>query len=174
MIVSQWADWPTHFVSPEKKVPSGASSVIFTRENARLLCLIRGTFSACYPSWIFKNETVCLCRGEQLQFSLLQLSSGSGKKTSWSVPWFLRQSARGPWQLSLFPVVVKNSVPGCCKELRLDRLDRLLLFVVGNWPLPPLLPFCFVLVPGLLALRFSLSSKHALLYHRGLHAAGGI
>lgn len=81
LIVSQWDDWPTSFFSPKKKLPTGAFSVIFTRENDWLLCLIRGTSSVGYQSWIFINGTIPLCPRKQLKFWLLQLSSGSKKKT---------------------------------------------------------------------------------------------
>lgn len=113
-------------------------------------------FSVVYQSWIFKNETICLCREKQLTFSLLQLLSGSEKRTSWLAPWV--SQAHCTSTLAIIPA------PGCCKEL---LLDWLLLFVAGDWLLSPLLPCGFVLVLGLFALRSFLSSKHALLYHRG-------
>lgn len=70
-----------HFFLLKKKPPTGAFSVIFTRGNAWLLCLIRGTFST--YSWlsIFKNETMPLCLRKQLKLWLLQFSSGLKKKT---------------------------------------------------------------------------------------------
>lgn len=65
-------------------------------------------FSVVYQSWIFKNETVCLCRGKQLTFSLLQLSSGSEKRTRWLAPW--ASQARCTGTLAIIPA------PGCAKN----------------------------------------------------------
>lgn len=77
MIDHQWI-----LFSPKIKLRTRTVSVIFTRGNAWLLCLIRDTFSTCncLSVWIFKKVTIPMCLRKQLKLWLTQLSCGSRRK----------------------------------------------------------------------------------------------
>ena len=153
-----------HF-SPRKKLPTGAFSVIFTSENAWLLCSIRGTFRHAigYQSWIFKNETISLClRKPTAAPDTFPLSSGSEEKTkSVSTLGFPGKAWGILWEFLL--------LLGYHHELPLDWL-----FSFGSWP--AFLLSLLLLRAGPRAVRPPIlpSLRASLLCHRGLLYAGCI
>lgn len=137
MIDHQWI-----LFSPKKKLHTRTVSVIFTRGNAWLLCLIRDTFQHAigYQSGSLRKKQYPCAWETNSSYDLHSFPVAQGGKQSWSAPWVSQARCR-----QLFLLL------SCYEELPLDWL----LFIIGNSPSPqapfPLFPFCAV--PGLFVLR---------------------